>query len=156
MYCENMNIYRCNSFLGKSSLPGQYVNLANPGCRSVSDVREIMISHILKFSLFRTIKDTIYLKVCFSHRNGIWEACFIFASMLQWCVRWRSIWRIRAWRAWRLPGRWPCGGLSEEAGMAGLASVWAMARRKSKEYRRKVDAAMGCSNVCSHTYMNWT
>ena len=26
------------------------------------------------------------------------------------CVRWRLIWRIWAWRAWRLPGRWPDGG----------------------------------------------
>ena len=23
------------------------------------------------------------------------------------CVRWKPIWRMRAWRAWRLPGRWP-------------------------------------------------
>ena len=35
--------------------------------------------------------------------------------------------------------------------MAGLASVWAMARRKTKEYRRKVDAATRCSGVCPHT-----
>ena len=28
-----------------------------------------------------------------------------------------------------------------DTGMAGLASVWAMAKRKPKEYRRKVDAA---------------
>ena len=26
------------------------------------------------------------------------------------CVKRRPIWRIRAWRAWRLPGRWPDGG----------------------------------------------
>ena len=26
------------------------------------------------------------------------------------CVRWSPVWRIRAWRAWRLPGRWPDGG----------------------------------------------
>ena len=29
---------------------------------------------------------------------------------------------------------------------AGLASVWAMARRRTKEYRRKVDAATRCSD----------
>ena len=31
--------------------------------------------------------------------------------------------------------------------MTGLASVWAMARRRTKEYRRKVDAATRCSCV---------
>ena len=35
--------------------------------------------------------------------------------------------------------------------MTGLASAWAMARRRSKEYRRKVDAATRCSGVCPHT-----
>ena len=38
-----------------------------------------------------------------------------------------------------------------DMGIAGLASAWAMARRKPKEYRRKVDAAMHCSGVCPHT-----
>ena len=37
------------------------------------------------------------------------------------------------------------------AGMAGLASAWVMARRRPKEYRRKVDAATRCSGVCPHT-----
>ena len=32
--------------------------------------------------------------------------------------------------------------------MAGLASAWAVARRRPKEYRRKVDAATRCSGVC--------
>ena len=45
-----------------------------------------------------------------------------------------------------------CGVLSEGAGMAGLASAWAMARRRPKEYRRKVDAATRCSGVCPHTW----
>ena len=31
----------------------------------------------------------------------------------------------------------------KDAGMAGLASAWAMARRRPREYRRKVDA--GCA-----------
>ena len=35
--------------------------------------------------------------------------------------------------------------------MAGLASTLAMARRRTKEYRRKVDAATRCSCVCPHT-----
>ena len=35
-----------------------------------------------------------------------------------------------------------------DAGMAGLASSWAMARRRPKEY---VDAATRCSGVCPHT-----
>ena len=39
----------------------------------------------------------------------------------------------------------------KDAGMAGLAFVWAMARRRPKEYRRKVDAATRCSGVCLHT-----
>ena len=36
----------------------------------------------------------------------------------------------------------------KDAGLAGLASAWAMARRRTKEYRRKVDAATRCSGVC--------
>ena len=68
--------------------------------------------------------------------------------------------------------RWPDGGLSEgyghdgpgvclddgqtetylrDMGMAGLASAWAMARRRTKEYRKKEDAATRCSGVCPHT-----
>ena len=39
----------------------------------------------------------------------------------------------------------------KNAGMAGLASAWAMARQRPKEYRRKVDAAMRYSGVCPHT-----
>ena len=40
----------------------------------------------------------------------------------------------------------------KDAGMAGLASAWAMARRRPKEYRRKEDAATRCSGVCPHTW----
>ena len=39
----------------------------------------------------------------------------------------------------------------KDAGMAGLESAWAMARRRPEEYRRKVDAATRCSGVCPHT-----
>ena len=39
----------------------------------------------------------------------------------------------------------------KDAGVAGLASAWAMPRRRPKEYRRKVDAATRCSGVCLHT-----
>ena len=39
----------------------------------------------------------------------------------------------------------------KDMGMAGLASVWAMARRRTKEYRRKVDAATRCSGICPHS-----
>ena len=39
----------------------------------------------------------------------------------------------------------------EDTGMAGLASAWAMARRRPMEYRRKVDVATRCSVVCPHT-----
>ena len=35
--------------------------------------------------------------------------------------------------------------------MTGLASVWAMARRRPKDYRRRVDAATPFSGVCPHT-----
>ena len=34
----------------------------------------------------------------------------------------------------------------------GLASAWAMAKRRPKEYRRKVNAATLCSGVCHHTW----
>ena len=37
-----------------------------------------------------------------------------------------------------------------DMGIAGLASAWAMARRRPKEYRRQVDAATCCSGVCLH------
>ena len=40
----------------------------------------------------------------------------------------------------------------KNTGMAGLASAWAMARRKPKEYRHKVDAATRCSDVWPHTW----
>ena len=35
----------------------------------------------------------------------------------------------------------------KDMGMAGLASAWAMARPRSREYRRKVDSATRCSGV---------
>ena len=38
----------------------------------------------------------------------------------------------------------------KDAGMAGLASAWAMLRREPKEYCRKVDAATRCSGVRHH------
>ena len=39
----------------------------------------------------------------------------------------------------------------KNSGMAGLGSAWAMARRRPKVYRRKVDAATRCPGVCHHT-----
>ena len=45
-------------------------------------------------------------------------------------------------------------GSLKDMGMAGLASGWAMATRRSsrqKEYRRKVDAATRCTGICPHT-----
>ena len=39
----------------------------------------------------------------------------------------------------------------KDTGVAGLVSVWAMARRRPREFRRKVDAATRCSGVCPHT-----
>ena len=38
-----------------------------------------------------------------------------------------------------------------DTSLTGLESAWAMAGRKPKEYRRKVDAATCCSGVCHHT-----
>ena len=38
----------------------------------------------------------------------------------------------------------------KDTDMKGLASAWAMARRRQKDYRCKVDAAMRCSGVCPH------
>ena len=38
-----------------------------------------------------------------------------------------------------------------DVGMTGLASDRAMARRRPREYRRKVDAATRYSGVCPHT-----
>ena len=39
----------------------------------------------------------------------------------------------------------------KDMGMTGLASAWVMARRRPKEYRRKVDAATRCSGKSPHT-----
>ena len=39
----------------------------------------------------------------------------------------------------------------KDMGMTGLASAWTMARRRPREYRRKVDAATRCSGVCTYT-----
>ena len=39
----------------------------------------------------------------------------------------------------------------KDTGMAGLVSAWTMARRRPKEYRRKVDAGTHYSGVCPHT-----
>ena len=39
----------------------------------------------------------------------------------------------------------------KDMGMTGLASAWAIARRRPKEYRRKVDATTRCSGVCPHS-----
>ena len=39
----------------------------------------------------------------------------------------------------------------KDMGMTGLASAWAIARRRTKYYRRKVTAATHCSCVCPHT-----
>ena len=44
------------------------------------------------------------------------------------------------------------GGVrSENMGMTGLASAWAMVRLKMKEYHGKVDAATRCSVECPLT-----
>ena len=40
--------------------------------------------------------------------------------------------------------------------MSGLASAWAMARRKPKEYHPKVDAATRCCGVSPHTWPDLT
>ena len=39
----------------------------------------------------------------------------------------------------------------KDAGMAGLASAWAMVRPSPEEYCREVDAATRCSGVFLHT-----
>ena len=44
------------------------------------------------------------------------------------------------------------GVLSQEYGRGGTG-VGAKARRRPKEYRRKVDAVTRCSGVCPHTYL---
>ena len=52
-------------------------------------------------------------------------------------------------RKWRPQASWlrQVEAYLKDTGMRGLASVWAMARRRPKEYRRKVDAATRCSGV---------
>ena len=61
-------------------------------------------------------------------------------------------------RGWTMPrGRshasWLCQMESylKDTSMAGLAFACAIARRRPKEYRCKVDAATRCSGVCPHT-----
>ena len=43
-------------------------------------------------------------------RTICYNSCAGGAHTLHGCVRWNPIRGIRAWRAWRLPGRWPDGG----------------------------------------------
>ena len=38
----------------------------------------------------------------------------------------------------------------KDTGMRGLAFAWAMARRRTREYRHNVNAATRCSGVCYH------
>ena len=38
-----------------------------------------------------------------------------------------------------------------DKGMAGLASAWAMVKRRPNEYRLRMDAATRCYGVCPHT-----
>ena len=70
----------------------------------------------------------------------------------------RSILFCRDPRGWSMPSGRPHASwlrkvvsYLKDADIAGLASAWAMARRRPKEYRRKVDAATRCSGVCPHT-----
>ena len=46
--------------------------------------------------------------IIFSVKNSIHP--FYSNMSFRGCVRWSPIWRMRAWRAWRPPGRWPDGG----------------------------------------------
>ena len=48
------------------------------------------------------------------------------------------------------------GSYVKDMFMTGLASAWAMAGRRPKEYRRKMDAATRCSGVCPYTLPDLT
>ena len=70
----------------------------------------------------------------------------------------RRIFSCRDPRDWTLPRGRPLPSWLRQVesylmdtGMTGLASACAMARRRPKEYRRKVGAATRRSVVCSHT-----
>ena len=128
-------------------------------------------SHIIRFTLTlyclqseKTDQDLI------TNLSGVFDLPGLGSAWAM--ARRRSIRRIWPCRAWRLPGRWPDGGLSEgyghdgpgvclgdgqteaylkDMGLTGLASAWVMVRRRTKEYRHKVDAETRCSGVCLHT-----
>ena len=64
-------------------------------------------------------------------------------------------------RGWSMPRGRPHASWSrqvesvrqvKDTAMAGLAFAWAMARRRPKNYRRKMDAATGCFGPCSHSW----
>ena len=86
-------------------------------------------------------------------------AWFTFGFRIEPKVNWAVLsWRSRDPRGWSmLRGRPHASWLRQvesylkDAGLAGLALAWAMARRRPREYRRKVDAATRCSGVCPHT-----
>ena len=66
-------------------------------------------------------------------------------------------------RGWIIPSGRPQASWSRQVvsylrdtGMAGLASAWTMARRRPKEYRRKLDATTRCSGECPHTCTDLT
>ena len=60
-------------------------------------------------------------------------------------------------REWRRPMGRPCASWLQQVDRhlkemgKGQSTAWGMARRRTLEYRRKVDAAMRCSGACSHT-----
>ena len=60
--------------------------------------------------------------------------CWGAVRMVRVCTRWKLIWRIWAWRAWRLPRRWPDGGLSEGYGHDGPPTGHRPDRRLSEGY----------------------
>ena len=72
--------------------------------------------------------------------------------------------RIRSWRdtrGWTIPSGRPHSSCLrqvesylKDTGMAGLVSALPMARRRPRDYRRKVDAATSCSGVWPHTCPN--
>ena len=89
-----------------------------------------------------------------------------YASMGMWSDSLRRVpaYRIlscRDSRGWTMPRGRPqasrlrkMGSSLRDLGVAGLASAWAMARRRPNEYRRTVDAATRCSGACPHTWPN--
>ena len=83
-----------------------------PACFELSHTTNVVQGmDLLIDNLMPLFEHRLSLIFAFCVVGILWAVlCWWAARVLCFCIRWSSIWRMRAWRAWRLPGRWPDGG----------------------------------------------